>query len=548
MGVAKKDKKDSPKDNDQRTAVAPAETDGQLDAIREILLQQDRGRIGQLEEEIEASRQRAAGQIKSLQAQITARIDELETLQQEVARLEAKISAVPDDLMPKLITQMSGIISRTIHDSRDDLAEALGPIMGDAIRVQIRDSREGMVETLYPIILTTVQRAILEFAREFQRNVDARLKATFGPQGLLRSVLARLRGVSPSEIAFRNAFPFSVEELFLIQHESGLLLARSGQVEAQKGDSDLISGLLTAIRDFARDSFGESNTPQELDEIQYGDQRIIIHSGRHAYVAAVTKGVEPGWFRARLRKAVSELHIEFTEPLRAYDGDPDSLPAELPRMMADMAGELAAVPDATGGQTIKTRRRWIVGASLLSVLLLALACFYLQFTIALLPVAFGRAAEPTAVVQPVVLVITATPDAKPNPTDTPKASPTAEPSLEATATHVPTRESTTVLASSPTPRPTLQPTREPIVVAAVSVEPKAVTNAPVWVRDEPGIYHAARLIVPRDTEVSVLAQYGEWVRVEWSDGSEMLRGWLPLRWLEMDWTLPAERITPTPER
>jgi hypothetical protein len=541
---------DSPTDNDQRTVVAPAETDGQLDAIREILLRQDRGRIRQLEEEIEASRQRAADQIEALQAQIAARIAELETLRQEVARLEAEMSAGSDDLMPKLIPQMSGIISRTIHDSREDLAEALGPIMGDAIRVQIRDSRDGMVDTLYPIILATVQRAITEFAQEFQRNVDARLKATFGPQGLFRSALARLRGVSPSEIAFRNAFPFSVEELFLIQHESGLLLARSGQVEAQMGDSDLISGLLTAIRDFARDSFGESNTQHELDEIQYGDQRIIIHSGRYAYLAAVTRGVEPEWFRSRLRKAVSELHIEFAKPLRAYEGDSVSLPEELPKMMADVAGELAiaAVPDATGELPSKTRRRMIVGASLASIILLALGCFYLQFTIALLPVAFGRDPEPTAAAQPVVLVSTAMPTATPDPTNTPDPSPTAEPSPEATAINVPTRESTAVPTPTPTSRPTLRPTREPMAATAEPVEPQAVTSAPVWIRDEPGLSYVARLAIPEDTEVTVLAKYGEWVQVEWSKESEVVRGWLPLKWLEINGAIPAERITPTPER
>ncbi len=167
------------------------------------------------------------------------------------------------------------------------MAEALGPIMGEAIRVQIRDSRKDMIEALYPVIGATVQRAVGEFTKEFQRNIDARLKATFGPQGMVRTAMARMRGVSSAELALRDLLPFSIKEIFLIQHGSGLLLAYSHPGSTEVADSDLISGMLTAIRDFVHDSFGHGDEDKELDEIQYGDERIIIQSGRAAYLAVV---------------------------------------------------------------------------------------------------------------------------------------------------------------------------------------------------------------------------------------------------------------------
>ena len=56
--------------------------------------------------------------------------------------------------------------------------------------------------------------------------------------------------------------------------------------------SGLIGGMLTAIREFARESFGRGRTDTELDEIQYGDERIILQSGQYAYLAVVIRGVQ----------------------------------------------------------------------------------------------------------------------------------------------------------------------------------------------------------------------------------------------------------------
>lgn len=57
--------------------------------------------------------------------------------------------------------------------------------------------------------------------------------------------------------AFRTALPFKVEEVFVIHRESGLLLHHETRDPASMSDSDLISGMLTAIRDFAQDAFGQ---------------------------------------------------------------------------------------------------------------------------------------------------------------------------------------------------------------------------------------------------------------------------------------------------
>ena len=90
-------------------------------------------------------------------------------------------------------------------------------------------------------------------------------------------------------MALREALPFTVTDILLIHRETGLLLRHvTGEPEALP-DSDLVSGMLTAIRDFSQDALG-GEEQEELEEIQYGEQRILIESTLDALVAMDTTG------------------------------------------------------------------------------------------------------------------------------------------------------------------------------------------------------------------------------------------------------------------
>ncbi|HNM38388.1 MAG TPA: hypothetical protein PKI33_15065, partial [Anaerolineales bacterium] len=194
-----------------------------LISIRSILLSEVFERLRDIERQIEASKNQSQSDDESLRQQLDELLAELDRLQRvareadarsrdlhtEIEILRRRAQADSEGLIARVTPVLGDMISRTIRDSRDEMAEALGPIMGEAIRVQIRDSRKDMVEALYPVIGESVQRAVGEFAKEFQRNIDARLKASFGPQSMVRTTMARLRGVSPAQLALRDSLPFS---------------------------------------------------------------------------------------------------------------------------------------------------------------------------------------------------------------------------------------------------------------------------------------------------------------------------------------------------
>jgi hypothetical protein len=214
-------------------------------------------------------------------------------------------------------------LQRRVTD-RDALIATISPVLGDAIRHQIGDAREEMVEALYPIIGQLVVRAVGEAVRDLARKVDAQVRRSFDLRALWWRLRARLGGASPEEMHLRAALPFDVSQILLIHRETGLLLWQAARNSADAHDSDLVGGMLTAIRDFAQDAFGRGQEG-DLDEIEYGDRRILTEAARHSYLAVVVDGVEPPGFRAEMRERIIEVEHRFSKVLRHYDGDPTAL-------------------------------------------------------------------------------------------------------------------------------------------------------------------------------------------------------------------------------
>ncbi len=250
------------------------------------------------------------------------------------------IVAGPDrERMRLLETRIAEVEHRT--GDHEALVAAVSPILGDAIRRQVREDRDEMIESLYPIIGQLIARAVAEAIRDLARTIDRRMRTSFSPALFLRRLRARARGVSGAELALRDALPFQVTELFLVHRESGLLLLYLSREQPHPSDaednSDLVSSMLTAIQDFAQDAFGQGQQGG-LDEIQYGNRRILIEASQHVYLAVVVDGVEPAGFRAKIRERGSEVEIAYLEALEHYNGDASQFSSVRPAL-ADLLGE-----------------------------------------------------------------------------------------------------------------------------------------------------------------------------------------------------------------
>ena len=238
---------------------------------------------------------------------------ELEESEQfeELRHILLKPDMVADEISPYI----AQILEKQIHESKDNIAQALAPVIGEALRRQVYESRADIIDALYPIIGQTINKAMTEAVADLARNIDARIR-----RDPLQNLNARLKGLSPEEYKMRMALPFTVKEIFLIHRETGLLIRHlSLESDEADADGDLISGMLTAIRDFTQESFGRGKEG-DLDSIEYGDQQIMIQSGKAAYIAVVIEGTAPAGFRDDIRAYLLALHEKHYNALLHFDG------------------------------------------------------------------------------------------------------------------------------------------------------------------------------------------------------------------------------------
>ncbi len=123
-----------------------------------------------------------------------------------------------------------------------------------------------------------------------------------------------------------------IEDIFLL-HRSGLLLKHYTRRLRPNVDSDVLSGMLVAVQDFVKDSFrGEKG---QLNEIRFGEIRIVIIEGKWTILAAVVRGARPFDIQPELSVALADLETRYEDPLIDWDGTMDQI-QEVDKIMSDL--------------------------------------------------------------------------------------------------------------------------------------------------------------------------------------------------------------------
>ena len=431
----------------------------------------------------------------------------LQRLQEEVDAIRSELSA-PEEVARRMSPVLVPLLADQAQTRHEEIAGALAPVIGPAIRHQIRNAKQDIIDALFPLIGDIIGKAVSESIRELARKIDARLKQQFNLRERLYRLFARFRGVSESELTLREALPFSVERVFLIHRPSGLLLTHVTRQVTETEDLDIISGMLTAIRDFVSDSFGKERGA--LEEITHGDHRILLEDGQHAYLAVELEGYEPTGYNQLMHTVINEINLRYEQDLNQFEGSMENLPdfsADLKPLFDPPTGEVRASGEAlTKGEKLSL---WMVLAGLL--LVIALVAFGCVFTVRLWPVAF-----PAAVILPTV-----TETMFPTPTFTALPSLTHTPLPSFTPTPLPTSTPTSMPTHTFTPLPTH-------TFTALPTSGLGITTDNLFVRVGPD-RRTQILGVIRFGEQVNIHSWGEggWAYVTWpAEGEAVLQGWV----------------------
>lgn len=244
-----------------------------------------------------------------------------------------------------------------------ELTDALLPPVERAITVSVRRNPGPLADALFPIMGPAIRKAVAASLASMMESVNRTLEHGFSARALRWRLTAWRTGRPFAEIVLLHTLLYRVEQVFLIDRRTGLLLQHVHGAGPAGHDPDLVSGMLTAIRDFVGDSFkvGEQDA---LDSLRVGDLTVVIEQGPRAFVAAVVRGTPPPDFRQSLQQALETVHLQHGDALEQFSGD--AAPFESTRPTLE-----SCVQAAYRGET-GTRRRPL-GWLLVGLLTLAAA-------------------------------------------------------------------------------------------------------------------------------------------------------------------------------
>jgi len=228
----------------------------------------------------------------------TPAAQELAALEARVVELEAQFERHATDpeagaeyvarSLPLSITQSAA--------ANSDFNRSLQPEVLTALSVSSRSDPDEVAEALFPVL----GRAV--------RMIVASMFTTDDKSG-----------------------SFAIDEVFLIERTSGLPLAHIQRDESQPNNSDVVSGMLEAIRSFVQDSFNAADH-DGMRELSVGDVTLLVEWGPQALLAAVVRGFPPTELREKMQIVLEQVHIEHHQSLEAFVGDPQELASVEPKL------------------------------------------------------------------------------------------------------------------------------------------------------------------------------------------------------------------------
>jgi hypothetical protein len=183
----------------------------------------------------------------------------------------------------KLSEKVDPIIAFQINEFKESIPDTLGPVITETLKKQIKINKDAVVDALYPILGKMVKKYVAQEMKLLSEKMNNQFSfLSFWKRKFKSSVT----GQNESELMFDNLASAKIEQVLLIEKDSGILKASYSQSQAM--DEEMVSGMLTAIKSFVEDAFNQRN--QDLESIEYELYQIHLQSFATHYMAVVISG------------------------------------------------------------------------------------------------------------------------------------------------------------------------------------------------------------------------------------------------------------------
>ncbi len=257
----------------------------------------------------------------------------LEQLQTEAQDPEVQSGRVADVLPDALRTANAA--------SPRALSQALEQPVSECIENSVQRNPGFFADILYPVMGPAIRRSITQAMKGLVQQINQALEYSLTLKGLRWRLEAARSGVPFAEIVLRRTLRYRVEEAFLIQTGSGLLIQHLGEETTPARDADAVSAMLTAIRDFARDTMDRDDPDSHLETVDVGDHTLWLIHGPKAYLACAIRGVPPEGLRDELAAVLEKIHGRHAILLDSFAGDAVQATPIVPLLQSCLRAEAA---------------------------------------------------------------------------------------------------------------------------------------------------------------------------------------------------------------
>jgi len=171
------------------------------------------------------------------------------------------------------------------------------------------------------------------------------LVAAVAGGGLLFVLLRRRTPTAAAEAAKKpvpagGSDEAAIDDVFLLYRKDGVLIKHETRRLRPDIDTDILSGMLTAVQQFVRDSF-QGDEEGELDEITVGQMHLHIGRGKWLIIAARVSGGDVASMNDQIKRCIQDMEDHNWDRLEDWDGDMELAKALSPYVRKLIRGDYA---------------------------------------------------------------------------------------------------------------------------------------------------------------------------------------------------------------
>lgn len=225
----------------------------------------------------------------------------------------------PGQIAPRVGQALPDAIA--FHTPNHQLTEAIGPFVIESINNASRRNPDSIATAIFPILGPAIRKSIAQAFNNLTQTINQTLQHSFTLQGLKWRMEAKVSGKSFAEVVLFHSLIYRVEQVFLIHSHTGIVLNHvTADYIKNAQDADLVSGTLTAIQDFIKDSFGATGG-DDVQAFQLGDLTILAERGPRAVIACAVRGTVAVEIREEMQKTLEVIHRDRGTQLENFEGD-----------------------------------------------------------------------------------------------------------------------------------------------------------------------------------------------------------------------------------